>query len=51
LVADRQKSLLVGCGGGRLKVLVKQIGKDKKESAIIHTYEINNEVKSIVVFI
>ena len=37
--------------GDALKVSVKQIGRDRDEQVIVHCYEVNDDVKTIVSFI
>lgn len=37
--------------GGALKVAVKKIGTDMDEQVIIHCYEVNEDIKSIVRFV
>lgn len=50
-VQTDKNGLLPGCEGGKVKVSVTQIGKDREERAIIQCYEISDDVKSIVSFI
>ena len=40
-----------GIEGGILKVAVKRIGRDMDEQVIVHCYEVNDDVKSIVRFV
>lgn len=47
---SERQSVAASLEGGALKVAIRKIGADMDEQVIVHCYEVNEEVKSIVRF-